>query len=92
MQLKNKKQQISQPSVNEEVLELVSLELAIPKDKVKEVVKVQSDYTVEKIKEGGFDGVLWPLFGKVKVKIRKVHKYHEVLGGTEVRKNTEVNK
>lgn len=92
MPLKKKKPQLPQQSANEEVLELVSLELAIPKHLVKEVVNVQSEYSAEKIKEGGFEGILWPLFGKLRIKVAKVYQEHNSKGSVAVRRNTQINK
>lgn len=77
------------PTANADVLEETSLELGLPIHLVKEVVQAQSDFTVDTIRRGEFQGVLWPLFGKIKVKVSKVHVLHERLGGREIKKNTE---
>lgn len=76
------------PSANDLVIEETSLELALPKNLVKEVVNAQSEFTAEMIRTGAFEGVIWPKFGKVRVKIGKVHQYVEARSTEEVRKNT----
>lgn len=80
------------PIANDHVLEETSLELAVPIDLVKEVVLAQSEFTATKIREGGFEGVMWPFFGKIRVKVSKVHMYHKVLGDSNINKNTQTNK
>lgn len=78
-------------AINELVLEETALELALPKHLVKEVVSAQSEFTTEKIREGGFDGVMWPLFGKIRVKVSRVHYFHEHVGTKDIKKNTITN-
>lgn len=91
MKPKRKKQQLpQQPASNEDVIEETSLELAIPKHIVREVVSAQSEYTVERVREGGFEGVCWPLFGKVRVKVTRVHQIHELVGNQDIKKNTVI--
>lgn len=90
MEGKAKKPFAQIPSANEDVLEETMLELAVPKHLIREVVNVQSEYTAERIREGGFEGVLWPLFGKVKVKVAKVRTITEMVGNQNIKKNTQI--
>lgn len=84
------KQRKSQPSVqiNDLIIEETALELALSKALVKEVVSAQSDFTIERIREGGFEGTMWPLFGKIMVKVSKVKFLHDLLGKSDIKKNT----
>lgn len=91
MESPKKKFQQPQPPVNDYIIEETALDLALPKHLVKEVVQAQSEFTVERIREGGFEGVMWPLFGKLKVKVSKVHQLHDLVGSTEIKKNTKTN-
>jgi hypothetical protein len=90
MKAKRKKQISQQPPSNEDVVEETSLELVISKLLVREVVSAQSEFTAERIREGGFEGVMWPLFGKIRVKVTKVHQIHDLVGNQNIKKNTVI--
>lgn len=92
--MKKRKQNQSQQSVlaNDLVIEETSLDLGLPKHAVQEVVAAQAEFTAQKIREGGFEGTMWPLFGKIIVKTAKVHKINDIVGGSEIRKNTSTPK
>lgn len=77
---------------NHLVIEEVALKLGLHPVKdvglISEVVSAQADFTAEKIREGGFDGVLWPLFGKVQIKKENVYLSHRRRDEAEIRKHT----
>ena len=91
MEQRKKKLKPQLVPANDFVLEETALELLIPKALCKEVVNVQSEFTAEKIREGGYETVMWPLFGKVKVKVSKVHKLNAYEGYKDINKNTTIN-
>lgn len=92
--MKQRKQKQSQQSLlaNDLVIEETSLDLGLSRQAVQEVVSAQAEFTAQKIREGGFEGTMWPLFGKIIVKTGTVHKLHEIIGGSEIRKNTSTPK
>ena len=92
MSVNREKLQLSKESANDNVIEATSLELAIPRHLVEEVVNVQSKYVAERIKEGGFEGVLLPRLAKIRVKAAKVYHIHNLVGTTEIKKHTKINK
>lgn len=73
---------------NEYILERVSLEFGLPIQLIREVVQTQSAFTRLTIKEGGMDGILWPVFGKIRVKAKKVHAIHYATGDKLVNEHT----
>lgn len=77
---------------NHLVSEEVALKLGLHPIKdialIDEVVSAQVDFTVERIREGSFDGVLWPLMGKFQVKKENVHLSHHRREANDIRKNT----
>lgn len=86
-------QQTHQPLIaNDLVIEETSLELAIPKHLVKEVVSAQAEFTIDRIREGGFEGVSLPGLGKIKVKVSKLEFITNLIGSENIRKNTQVNR
>ena len=76
-------------TANSIVLEQTSLDLGLPLDLVTEVVKAQAEFTAFKIREGMFEGVMWPRLGKIKIKVSKVHNVNKYRGLEDVIKNTE---
>ena len=67
-------------SINQELLQRVSLETGISLDTVESVAGFQGEFTAGIIKEGLFEGVMWPYLGKIAAPIEKVQKKNDKVG------------
>lgn len=73
----------------EQIIEESALELGLTRSIVKEAMQAQAQFTEEMIRSGSFEGVIWPNFGKFKVKKEKVFQAHNSSGARQIRKNTD---
>lgn len=75
-------------TANDRILEEVAFETGLSKEQVSDITKIQGEYTVRVMRMGTLEGVMWPLFGKIKVKAKRVYKMFHAYGNSTVRKNT----
>lgn len=78
---------------NDLVLEETALKLGLHPVKdlglIKEVVDAQLKFTIEKVAEGAFEGTMWPLLGKFRVKTDYVQGKRKRLDYIQVQRLTE---
>lgn len=57
---------------NEDIISVVAVELALPDKLIREVVQAQSAFTKQIMNENALESVLWPKFGRVRVKVKRL--------------------
>lgn len=83
-----KSKQSEIPVANERLIEEVASEFGMSKAQVKDITSVQGEFTARIMRGGGLEGVMWPLFGKIKVKVQKVWSLTAKHSRAEIKKNT----
>lgn len=69
---------------NEELYIEISDELNIPVEKVKEIIKAQSDMALKTIQTGGLESFIFPYLGKIMVNFRRAQKVHSLKKKNEI--------
>lgn len=87
---KTSKSQPLRETVNDIIIEETALDVGVSKALAYEVVSCQDDFIAYKIREGGFEGILIPRLGKIKIKPTRVHAVQEAIATADIKKNTEI--